>query len=101
MTRASVSWMALLPTAIALGVGAVEVAMHEGQLTTYAGTSGWASALELAAGCGLVAAGLATSQLRPGSNAGPLAPDGCGGGRAARLVAPRLSACPTLVVVAR
>ena len=69
----AVSRGALLAAAIACGLGAAAVAAHEGQLTTYAGASGWASAVDLFAGWGLVAAGLATSQLRPGVIAGPLA----------------------------
>ena len=69
----AVSKGALLAAAIACGLGAAAVAAHEGQLATYAGASGWASAVELVAGWGLVAAGLATSQLRPGVIAGPLA----------------------------
>src|ERR671937_142331 len=62
-----------LAAAIACGLGAGAVAPHEGQLTTYAGASGWASAVDLLAGWGLGAAGLATSQLRPGVIAGRLA----------------------------
>jgi signal transduction histidine kinase len=65
--------IALLPAAIACGVGATIIATHEGELTTYAGASEWAAAVELVAGWGLVAAGLATSQRRPGVVAGPLA----------------------------
>jgi len=63
----------LLPAAIACGLGAVVLATREGQLTTYAGRSGWASGLELVAGWGLVAAGFAISKQRPGVIAGPLA----------------------------
>src|SRR5439155_1622476 len=48
------------------------VAKHHGQFTTYAGSSGWAEGLELAAGWALLAAGLAIWRLRPGIIAGPL-----------------------------
>jgi signal transduction histidine kinase len=63
----------LLFPAIACGLGAAAVATRDGQLTTYAGASGWALAVELVAGWGLVAAGLGISQLRPEVIAGPLA----------------------------
>jgi signal transduction histidine kinase len=72
MSRAPTLRLLLVPAAIAWGVSAEIVATHAGQSTTYAGASGWMVALDLAAGWGLVAAGLALWQLRPGVT-GPLA----------------------------
>jgi signal transduction histidine kinase len=64
--------LALVPTAIAYGLIAESVASDYGSTTTYAGGSGWATAVELAAGWGLVAAGLLTWQVRPTTRVGPL-----------------------------
>ena len=72
MSRAPALRLVLVPVAIAWGLAAEIVVSHAGQSTTYAGASPWAAGLELAAGWGLVAAGLATWQLRPGVT-GPLA----------------------------
>ena len=58
--------------AVAYGLAAVLVARRHGQITTYAGSSDWTAGLELIAGWALVAAGLATSRLRPQSVSGPL-----------------------------
>ncbi len=63
----------LLPTAAVYGLAAVTVARHHGNGTTYAGGSGWAAGLELAAGWGLVLVGLLVWQLRPSIPSGPLA----------------------------
>jgi len=71
MSRGSVLRLVLVPVALACGLTAEIVATHTGQSTTYAGASVWAVGLELVAGWGLVAAGLATWQLRPGVT-GPL-----------------------------
>jgi signal transduction histidine kinase len=65
--------VALVPTAIAYGLLAETVAHRHGPLTTYAGWSGWATAVELGAGWGLVASGLLTCRLRPAIPVGPLA----------------------------
>jgi signal transduction histidine kinase len=72
VNRVGAPWI-VLPAAIACGLAAEVVARHEGRFTTYAGTAGWAAALDLVAGWGLVAAGLAVSRLRPRCIAGPLA----------------------------
>src|SRR5262249_3883944 len=73
LSRASALQAALVPAAGVYGIAAESVAAHYGRLTTYAGSSGWLLALELAAGWGLVAAGLVTWRLRPGIPVGPLA----------------------------
>ena len=72
MSRGSALRLALVPVAMVCGLAAEIVVAHAGQSTTYAGASLWAAGLELAAGWGLVAAGLATWELRPGIT-GPLA----------------------------
>ena len=64
---------ALLPAAAVYGLAAVTVATQHGNGTTYAGGSGWAAGLELAAGWGLVLVGLLVWQLRPSIPSGPLA----------------------------
>jgi signal transduction histidine kinase len=73
VSRASALRAALVPIAVAYGLAAEILAAHHGRLTTYAGRSGWLTALELAAGWALVAAGLLTWELRPGIRVGPLA----------------------------
>ena len=60
MSRGRALRLVLVPVAIAWGLAAEIVAAHAGQSTTYAGASVWAVGLELVAGWGLVAAGLAT-----------------------------------------
>jgi signal transduction histidine kinase len=72
VSRTSALQAALVPAAVAYGIAAESVAAHHGQLTTYAGSSGWLTAPELTAGWGLVAAGLLTWRLRPGIPVGPL-----------------------------
>ncbi len=72
MSRAVALRLVLTPVAVAWGLTAVIIATHAGQSTTYAGASAWAAGLELVAGWGLIAAGLAVWQLRPGVT-GPLA----------------------------
>lgn len=72
MSRAFTLRLVLVPVAVACGLAAEIVATHAGLSTTYAGASIWAAGLELVAGWGLIAAGLATWQLRPGVT-GPLA----------------------------
>lgn len=64
--------LALLPVAAAYGLLAVTVARHHGYGTTYAGGSSWAAGLELAAGWGLIVAGLLVWQFRPAIPTGPL-----------------------------
>jgi signal transduction histidine kinase len=73
LNKVSALQATLVPAAVVYGIAAEGVARHHGRLTTYAGNSGWLLALELAAGWGLVAAGLVTWRLRPGISAGPLA----------------------------
>ncbi len=72
MNRSSWLKAALAVAGVAYGLAAESVAAHDGQLTTYAGGSGWATAVELAAGWGLIAAGLLTWRLRPALPLGPL-----------------------------
>jgi signal transduction histidine kinase len=62
----------LLPMAVAYGLAADLVAQHHGRTSTYAGATGWALAVELAAGSALVAAGFALSQSGRGRGVGPL-----------------------------
>ncbi len=63
---------AILPAAFAWGLFAEIVARRHGQVTTHAGASGWASATELLAGSGLMAAGFLTWRRRPALPVGPL-----------------------------
>ena len=73
MSGASRLRAALLAAAAVYGLIAVTVARQNGSGTTYAGSSGWAAVVELAAGWGLVVAGLLFWHLRPGIATGPLA----------------------------
>ncbi len=73
MKRASALTAALASTAVAYGLAAELVATHRGQLTTYGGASGWATAVDLSAGWALVAVGLLIWRLLPGVRAGALA----------------------------
>jgi signal transduction histidine kinase len=73
VSRRSALQIALVPAAVAYGIATEIVAARHGQLTTYAGGSGWMTVVELSAGWGLIATGLLTWRLRPGLPAGPLA----------------------------
>jgi signal transduction histidine kinase len=61
------------PVALAVGLGALAVARGPGRFTTYAGRSGLAASLTVAAGLALVGAGLVTSFSRPAGRIGDLA----------------------------
>jgi signal transduction histidine kinase len=61
MRRVNLARLAAGPVALAVGVGVVAVAQGPGRFTTYAGRSGVATALTVAAGLALVMAGLVTS----------------------------------------
>jgi signal transduction histidine kinase len=65
--------MAIAPLAVVYGLLATRVAARHGELTTYAGGSAAAAVVELAAGWGLIAAGLFSWSRRPAWPAGPLA----------------------------
>jgi signal transduction histidine kinase len=64
--------LVLLAVAAVYGLLALTVARQHGIGTTYADNSGWAAALDLAAGWGLVLAGLLVWHLRPRTPTGPL-----------------------------
>ena len=68
------TWLgrSVLPVGLAWGLWAEIISSRHGHLTTYAGASGWASAAELVAGSGLIAAGFETWRRRPALPVGPL-----------------------------
>jgi signal transduction histidine kinase len=71
--RANLARLAAGLVALAVGVGALAVAQGPGRFTTYAGRSGLATALTVAAGLALVVAGLVTAFSRPAGRTGDLA----------------------------
>jgi signal transduction histidine kinase len=71
--RVNLARLAAGPVALAVGLGALAVAQGPGRFTTYAGGSGLTATLTVAAGLGLVAAGLVTSFSRPAGRIGDLA----------------------------
>jgi signal transduction histidine kinase len=73
MRRANLARLAAGLVALAVGVGALAVAQGPGRFTTYAGRSGVATALTVAAGLALVVAGLVTAFSRRAGRIGDLA----------------------------
>jgi signal transduction histidine kinase len=73
MRRANLARLAAGLVALAVGVGALAVAQGPGRFTTYAGRSGVATALTVAAGLALVVAGLVTSLSHRAWRTGDLA----------------------------
>ncbi|MFZ0000169.1 MAG: hypothetical protein WAK76_11805, partial [Trebonia sp.] len=78
MPRVSASWvrparLAAAPLGPAVAVGALLIAAGPGMFTTYAGRSGLAAGLMVAAGLALVLAGLLASQTSRTGRAGDLA----------------------------
>jgi signal transduction histidine kinase len=73
MQRVNLARLAAGPVALAFGLGALAVAQGPGRHTTYAGGSGLAATLTVAAGLALVGAGLVTSFSRPAGRIGDLA----------------------------
>jgi signal transduction histidine kinase len=73
MQRESLVRLAAGPVALALALGALAVAQGPGRFTTYAGHSGLAATLTVAAGLALVVAGLITAFSRPARPIGDLA----------------------------
>jgi signal transduction histidine kinase len=73
MRRANLARLAAGLVALAVGVGALAVAQGPGRFTTYAGRSGVATALTVAAGLALVMAGLVTSLSTQAWRTGDLA----------------------------
>jgi signal transduction histidine kinase len=71
--RVNLARLAAGPVALAVGLGALAVAQGPGRFTTYAGRSSLTASLTVAAGLGLVAAGLVTSFSRPAGRIGDLA----------------------------
>jgi hypothetical protein len=71
--RANLARLAAGPVGIALGLGALAVAQGPGRFTTYAGRSGLAATLTVAAGLALVVAGLITAFGRRAGRIGDLA----------------------------
>jgi signal transduction histidine kinase len=71
--RANLARLAAGLVGVALGLGALAVAQGPGRFTTYAGHSGLAATLTVAAGLALVAAGLVTAFSRPAGRIGELA----------------------------
>jgi signal transduction histidine kinase len=71
--RVNLARLAAGPVALAVGLGALAVARGPGRFTTYAGRSGLAASLTVAAGLALVGAGLVTSFSRPAGRIGDLA----------------------------
>ncbi|HEX5923680.1 MAG TPA: histidine kinase [Baekduia sp.] len=65
--------LALVPVAVLYSVTATRVAIRHGDLTTYAGRSAGAAAVELAAGLTVIGAGVVTWWLRPARAWGALA----------------------------
>jgi len=73
MRRANLARLAAGLVALAVGVGALAIAQGPGRFTTYAGRSGLATALTVAAGLALAVAGLVTSFSRRTARIGDLA----------------------------
>jgi hypothetical protein len=73
MQRATLARLAAGPVALALAFGALAVAQSPGRFTTYAGRSGLAATLTVAAGLALVVAGLVTTFGRQARRIGDLA----------------------------
>jgi signal transduction histidine kinase len=73
MRRANLARLAAGLVALAVGVGALAIAQGPGRSTTYAGRSGLATALTVAAGLALAVAGLVTSFSRRTAHIGDLA----------------------------
>jgi signal transduction histidine kinase len=73
MRGANVARLAAVPAALAVGLGALAIAQGPGRFTTYAGRSDVDTALTVAAGLALVAAGLVTSFSRRTARIGDLA----------------------------
>jgi signal transduction histidine kinase len=73
LQRVNLARLAAGPVALAVGLGALAVARGPGRFTTYAGRSGLAATLTVAAGLALVLAGLVTSFNRPAGRIGDLA----------------------------
>ncbi len=73
MQRVNLARLAAGPVALAFSLGALAVAQGPGRHTTYAGGSGLAATLTVAAGLALVGAGLVTSFSRPAGRIGDLA----------------------------
>jgi signal transduction histidine kinase len=71
--RATLARLAAGPVALALASGALAVAQSSGSFTTYAGRSGLAATLTVAAGLALVVAGLVTAFGRQAGRIGDLA----------------------------
>ena len=71
--RAKLARLSAAPAGLAIGLGALAVARGPGRYTTYAGRSGLAAALTLAAGLALVLAGLITFLTRRAGRIGDLA----------------------------
>jgi hypothetical protein len=71
--RVNLARLAAGPAALAVGLGALAVAQGPGRFTTYAGRSGLTATLTVAAGLGLVAAGLVAALSRPAGRIGDLA----------------------------
>ena len=71
--RANLARLAAGPAALAVGVGALVIAQGPGRLTTYAGRSSLLATLTVAAGLGLIVAGVVTSFGRPAMQIGNLA----------------------------
>ena len=73
LQRANLARLAAGPVALAFGLGALAVAQGPGRFTTYAGRSGLAATLTVAAGLALLVAGLVTVFSRPPGGIGDLA----------------------------
>jgi len=73
LQRANLARLAAGPVALAFGLGALAVAVGPGRFTTYAGRSGLAATLTVAAGLALLVAGLVTVFSRPPGGIGDLA----------------------------
>ncbi len=73
MQRATLARLAAGPIALAVGLGALAIAQGPGRFNTYAGDSGLAATLTVAAGLALVVAGLVTSFSHPTGRIGDLA----------------------------
>jgi signal transduction histidine kinase len=71
--RANLARLAAVPAVLAVGLGALAIAQGPGRFTTYAGRSDLDTALTVAAGLALVAAGLVTSFSRRTARIGDLA----------------------------
>jgi len=71
--RAKLARLSAAPIGLAVALGALAVARGPGRFTTYAGRSGLAAALTLAAGLALVLAGLITCLTRRAGRVGDLA----------------------------